>query len=290
MRRRVARLDSIRARSDKKSVSASLSAPRLFTLRSPVTTEEGRTLLQQRLATMLFVVFVLGLSFWLLQLLTTLLGVVGTTLRDVIGSASMSWQFGTIFGALAMSLVVRRGQPGVIFLDYADATCSVLICWGWTIMIHADGMGYERPELTALLAVSYTLALRSALVPSTAARTALIGVLSMAPLIPATIDIHHRTESLGVAIGAGVYVGMWAAIGIACISTISHVMHGLQRQMRRALQLGQYVLEEKIGEGGMGRRVPREPRTLATPDGHQAAGAHDRERRTTLRARSANHR
>ncbi len=232
-------------------MSASLSAPRLFTLRSPVNTEEGRTLLQQRLATMLFVVFVLGFAFWLLQLLTTVLGIVGT-FHDIFATHSVGWQLGTIFGALGLSLVVRRGRPGVIFLDYADAISTVLICWGWTIMVHADGLNIQRPELVALLAISYTLALRAALVPSTAARTALIGVLAMVPLLPATLDIHRHTDAPGVPMGLTVYVAIWASIGIACISTISYVIHGLQRQMRRALQLGQYVLEEKIGEGGMG--------------------------------------
>ncbi len=199
---------------------------------------------------MLSVVFVLGLSFWLLQLLTTVLGI--GTVQDVFATHSVGWQLGTIFGALALSLMVRRGRPGVIVLDYADATSTVLICWGWTIMVHADGMNFQRPELVALLAISYTLALRAALVPSTAARTALIGVLALVPLIPATIDIHRRTDAPAMAIAMAVYVAIWAAIGVACISTISHVIHGLQRQMRHALQLGQYVLEEKIGEGGMG--------------------------------------
>lgn len=232
-------------------MSAPLSAPRLFTLRSPVTTEEGRSLLQQRLATMLLVVFVLGFAFWLLQLLTTVLGLVGT-FHDVFATHSVGWQLGTIFGALVSSLAVRRGRPGVIFLDYADAVSTVVICWGWTIMVHADGLNFQRPELVALLAISYTLALRAALVPSTAARTALIGLLALVPLLPATLDIHRQTDVPGVALGLTVYVGIWASVGIACISTISYVIHGLQRQMRRALQLGQYVLEEKIGEGGMG--------------------------------------
>ena len=33
---------------------------------------------------------------------------------------------------------------------------------------------------------------------------------------------------------------------------ISHVIFGLQVQIRKAKQLGQYQLEEKIGQGGMG--------------------------------------
>ena len=41
-----------------------------------------------------------------------------------------------------------------------------------------------------------------------------------------------------------------AAIGICTLT--SYVIYGLRREIRKAMQLGQYTIEERIGQGGMG--------------------------------------
>jgi serine/threonine-protein kinase len=45
---------------------------------------------------------------------------------------------------------------------------------------------------------------------------------------------------------------LWSTAGVAVATLASRVIYGLQEMAREARQLGQYVLEEKIGEGGMG--------------------------------------
>ena len=46
--------------------------------------------------------------------------------------------------------------------------------------------------------------------------------------------------------------GAYGAMSIAVAAAVSHVIHGLREAVRTAQQLGQYTLDEKIGEGGMG--------------------------------------
>jgi serine/threonine-protein kinase len=45
---------------------------------------------------------------------------------------------------------------------------------------------------------------------------------------------------------------LWSAAGVAVATLASKVIYGLHEKALEARQLGQYVLEEKIGEGGMG--------------------------------------
>ena len=44
---------------------------------------------------------------------------------------------------------------------------------------------------------------------------------------------------------------VWSIVVITS-TVISRVIYGLRREVREARQLGQYVIEHKIGEGGMG--------------------------------------
>jgi hypothetical protein len=48
------------------------------------------------------------------------------------------------------------------------------------------------------------------------------------------------------------YVGMWALVAVSVSTVAARVIHGLQQRVRDANEVGQYTLEERIGEGGMG--------------------------------------
>ena len=69
---------------------------------------------------------------------------------------------------------------------------------------------------------------------------------------------------------------LWSILGTTLATIISRVTYGLRRQVAEANELGQYVLEEKIGGGGMGE-VPSD----AGPENRAAsAGKADPERAT----------
>jgi hypothetical protein len=48
------------------------------------------------------------------------------------------------------------------------------------------------------------------------------------------------------------YVSMWALFAVLVSTVAARVIHGLQQRVRDANEVGQYTLEERIGEGGMG--------------------------------------
>ena len=142
-------------------------------------------------------------------------------------------------------------------------------------------------------------AIRAALVPSRPRRTLIItavagvpAILATSLLLPADGALELRPLDSPVFPWLPVnFVIMWAFVVITC-TLISRIIYGLRVEVREARRLGQYVLEEKIGEGGMGAGLPRAPRHDATPLGHQAAArrASQRGPAASLRARSAAHR
>jgi serine/threonine-protein kinase len=113
-------------------------------------------------------------------------------------------------------------------------------------------------SITMILAGGLIFALRAALVPSPPVRTLVLTSLLGLPLVvvpfffaPASAGLPVlRTASFPV-VGLVTYA-IWWAIVAAGTTVISWVVFGLRTEVRRALRLGQYTIEAKIGEGGMG--------------------------------------
>jgi eukaryotic-like serine/threonine-protein kinase len=116
---------------------------------------------------------------------------------------------------------------------------------------------YLSPEFTSVPFINLIWTIiavfaRTMLVPSTGARTAVVSGLAFLPMIIATIGIAIQvdTELTDVVFISG---SVAIAATICAITAIgSSTIYGLRRQFRQAMQLGQYTLERKIGEGGMG--------------------------------------
>jgi serine/threonine-protein kinase len=103
------------------------------------------------------------------------------------------------------------------------------------------------------------LAIRAALVPSTLRRTIIVNLVACTPLLVCTAVV--TTASGGLAwrpLDAGAYpwlpttVAMMIGLVTLTCGVISQVIFGLRAEVREARKLGQYVLERKIGQGGMG--------------------------------------
>jgi eukaryotic-like serine/threonine-protein kinase len=123
------------------------------------------------------------------------------------------------------------------------------------------------PDMVARTTVSYVLLVYAVYVPSTARRTLLLATLMTVPLLasifiafsawdPALYDPPAATWPKGK-VGDMAYLAttvsamLWAIV-VAMAVAFSHTVHGLRKAVNDIKRLGQYTLEKKLGEGGMG--------------------------------------
>jgi serine/threonine-protein kinase len=104
--------------------------------------------------------------------------------------------------------------------------------------------------LTATLAVAMTMMWRAIALPSPPRRTAVLTALGVAPLIVADGVVLAGPGAAGLV--APLFTAGWAILNVAACVVTSDVVYGLRREAQRARRLGQYTLDEKIGEGAMG--------------------------------------
>jgi hypothetical protein len=121
-------------------------------------------------------------------------------------------------------------------------------------------MGDGYITMMQIAGTAMLMAIRAALIPSQPRRTAIITAMYPVPMILVTSFVvpvagqglaWRAVDSMAYPWLPVNAVMMWGFAIIAC-SVISWVIYGLRTEVREARRLGQYVLERKLGEGGMG--------------------------------------
>jgi len=155
----------------------------------------------------------------------------------------------------ALALRCRAGKRSLTELHLLDGAVSAVMCW----VVAASLSQIEPPSEASIslqLSVTYVLLGRAVLLPSSGLRTLVVCVLALIP--GGVMATSWRVSALGHAPLAGEWLSHAYVVGrnlvvTAFLATLtSHVIYGLRRQVSQIARVGQYVLHEKLGEGGMG--------------------------------------
>ena len=116
--------------------------------------------------------------------------------------------------------------------------------------------------LIAQLAAGSTILTRAVAVPSTATRTFWLSLVALVPQVgyatyvllnAPVLTLFPGAETVAeMAVGNVLNVVAWCGVALAVSTVGSRVIFGLRAEADKVKRLGQYALDEKIGEGGMG--------------------------------------
>ena len=229
-------------------------------------TSNGLDFVRERLALVGKTLFLVSFGFYLF-LLASMVLVGGAPFVAVVkgpvalGHLAASWTMGLLW------LLARRGRLSVRSLGTLDAVSIVVACGFLSIMTMND----EGQVLQVLLALTVTVMIRAILVPSRPRRTMVLSALAFLPTVVVCIARHDPTALLpGFSPGyqkqyMTLNTVLWSILGTTLATIISRVTYGLRQQVAEANELGQYVLEERIGRGGMGEVWRARHRLLIRP-------------------------
>ena len=219
-------------------------------------TEEGRAFLQERLALFAQVGFLIDSGFFLASFVALAFSVPRMLTRPPSGA----WPYDAIDLAnlglfLGAWLACRRGRRPLWLLRTLDAALVLVFC-----VLAALPVGMVKDELpgvrwTALLIVTNALIARAVLVPSSPRRTLLVGLACCVPILAASRGLTIRAplvEGPPSDVSFLVPAALWCVCGLVLSTVASQVIFGLRRRVSAARRLGQYTLEARLGEGGMG--------------------------------------
>ena len=226
----------------------------------------GLGFVRERLALLGKTLFLVSFGFYLF-LLASLVLVGGAPFASVVrGPVALGHLCASLNMAL-LWLLASRTRLSLWSLGALDAV-SFIVAGGFLSFMTLED---ESQILQVLLALTVTVMVRAILMPSRPGRTLLLSALVFLPTVLVCIARHHPIALLpGFSPGyqklhMTLNTVLWSVLGTTLATIVSRVLYGLRRQVAEASELGQYLLEEKIGGGGMGEVWRARHRLLIRP-------------------------
>lgn len=224
---------------------------------TPVGTEAARAFYQARVSLFFVVIGGIGLVFFVLHnVLEVLSG--NLALPQVFTFPVNLWHLSGAGLAAVLGLVTRASQArfGFTALSWIEGGGCLLVLIGYDMMGSAV-LGVTAPHFDLVLTLAYVLfqMTRAVIVPSTVRWTlAVCGTSAVPLLIMGYLLAAYAPDAWSArrAVYAPLYLALWCLDSAIPAAIASGVIYGLRQQVSKAQQLGQYTLEERLGEGGMG--------------------------------------
>jgi hypothetical protein len=212
--------------------------------------EENRAFLQTRIAFFAR----LGAAF----VLATYIALVVAQRLDA-GREGTVWlgTYGVLHAATAIVLaavwLACRGRPlSLVALRALDMLGSLAACTTASLALASPDASPDH-KFRMLLGVSNALIARAAAIPSPARWTFGVSAAAVLPSIVLTYAFHAlRGDRATVIARETVTAALWCVLAVTIATLVSKVIYGLRRKVQEAQRLGQYTLEEKVAQGGMG--------------------------------------
>lgn len=153
----------------------------------------------------------------------------------------------TSTNGLAWFAIARsRHSMRTALLTEAVGTLVLAGTYSYVILMMAPNP--ERADqVLALLLVTIVLVLRASLIPAPTVATTIIGLLSVS--FPVALSLHVLPDLEFV---YHFWIGVMGAVVVTVTTVTSFTIYGLHRRMQVAKRLGQYQLDHRVGQGGMG--------------------------------------
>ena len=217
--------------------------------------EEARTFYQQRLALTYLVGFALAAAFLVGNVVAATIAVGDPTAP--LPSRVFHVAATAILGGIAWWL--RRRKARFVLLEVVDTGAILLV----SLLLDLNAGLYPMRAVSVFnlaLVTGLVAIVRAVVVPSTATRTLALGLLASAVAFavfflsafhPAWPVVQRQDPEWPLPYQLASFV-LWLGACVATATMASRVIYRLRREVRAARQLGQYVVGDKLGEGGMG--------------------------------------